>query len=84
MNNLLTKHILEKSKELEGFQIDLLEWYDEYKRELPWRTNSSLYKTVVSEFMLKPVFPQLYPILRIGLKDFLIFTPLLRLMKKIF
>ena len=53
MNNLLTKHILEKSKELEGFQIDLLEWYDEYKRELPWRTNSSLYKTVVSEFMLQ-------------------------------
>ncbi len=53
MNNLLTKHILEKSINQERFQKDLLEWYDEQKRDLPWRTNSSLYKTVVSEFMLQ-------------------------------
>ena len=31
----------------------LLAWYEEYKRELPWRSKPSLYKTVVSEFMLQ-------------------------------
>jgi len=31
----------------------LLAWYDEYKRDLPWRSKPSLYKTVVSEFMLQ-------------------------------
>ena len=36
-----------------GFQSSLLAWYDEYKRDLPWRAKPSLYKTVVSEFMLQ-------------------------------
>lgn len=31
----------------------LLEWYDQEKREMPWRTAPSEYKTVVSEFMLQ-------------------------------
>lgn len=31
----------------------LLEWYDRHRRPLPWRTNSSLYRTVLSEFMLQ-------------------------------
>ena len=35
------------------FRASLLAWYDEYQRELPWRTNPSLYKTVISEFMLQ-------------------------------
>ena len=39
--------------ELETFQVQLIEWYDTYQRDLPWRTLSSLYKTVVSEFMLQ-------------------------------
>ena len=31
----------------------MLEWYDQHKRDLPWRNNPSLYKTVISEFMLQ-------------------------------
>lgn len=31
----------------------LLEWYDAHGRDLPWRKAPSLYKTVVSEFMLQ-------------------------------
>ena len=36
-----------------AFRSALLGWYDERKRDLPWRTHPSLYKTVVSEFMLQ-------------------------------
>ncbi len=36
-----------------SFQRALLEWYRIHRRELPWRTDPSLYKTVVSEFMLQ-------------------------------
>ena len=50
-------HILDSfpsdSERLEPFRQALLAWYDEYKRELPWRSLPSLYKTVVSEFMLQ-------------------------------
>ena len=53
MNNLLTKHILEDLSNRERFRQSLLEWYDENQRELPWRTDPSLYKTVISEFMLQ-------------------------------
>ncbi|MDR2396252.1 MAG: hypothetical protein LBD69_00080 [Puniceicoccales bacterium] len=35
------------------FQSLLLNWYSKNARILPWRTNPSLYKTVVSEFMLQ-------------------------------
>jgi A/G-specific adenine glycosylase len=35
------------------FQSLLLNWYSQNARILPWRTNPSLYKTVVSEFMLQ-------------------------------
>ena len=31
----------------------MLDWYDQHKRDLPWRSNPSLYKTVISEFMLQ-------------------------------
>jgi A/G-specific adenine glycosylase len=35
------------------FSKNLLSWYDVYKRPLPWREAPSLYKTIVSEFMLQ-------------------------------
>lgn len=35
------------------FQRDLLAWYHVQRRRLPWRESPSLYKTVVSEFMLQ-------------------------------
>lgn len=34
-----------------GFQAALAEWYAEARRPLPWRTDPSLYRTVVSELM---------------------------------
>ncbi len=36
-----------------GFQRALLGWYREHARRLPWREQPSVYKTVVSEFMLQ-------------------------------
>jgi A/G-specific adenine glycosylase len=36
-----------------GFQSALLGWYRQHARPLPWRDAPSLYKTVVSEFMLQ-------------------------------
>lgn len=36
-----------------GFQRVLLAWYRVHQRRLPWRERPSLYKTVVSEFMLQ-------------------------------
>lgn len=35
------------------FQPALLNWYRAHARQLPWRDSPSLYKTVVSEFMLQ-------------------------------
>ena len=35
------------------FQTALLGWYRVHRRRLPWREEPSLYKTVVSEFMLQ-------------------------------
>lgn len=35
------------------FRHALLAWYRAHQRKLPWRTEPSLYKTVVSEFMLQ-------------------------------
>ncbi|SDR70145.1 A/G-specific adenine glycosylase [Opitutus sp. GAS368] len=36
-----------------GFQTALHAWYRAHHRKLPWRDTPSLYKTVVSEFMLQ-------------------------------
>ncbi len=36
-----------------GFQGALLDWFRAHQRPLPWRDEPSLYKTVVSEFMLQ-------------------------------
>lgn len=38
---------------LPAFRRDLLTWYRVEQRDLPWRRDPSLYKTVVSEFMLQ-------------------------------
>lgn len=35
------------------FRKRLLDWFSQAKRPLPWRDNPTLYKTVVSEFMLQ-------------------------------
>ncbi len=35
------------------FQRDLITWYHAHRRQLPWREQPSLYRTVVSEFMLQ-------------------------------
>lgn len=37
----------------EAFIKHLREWYDRFHRKLPWRTHPSVYRTVVSEFMLQ-------------------------------
>ncbi|MDQ8203106.1 A/G-specific adenine glycosylase [Pelagicoccus sp. SDUM812003] len=36
-----------------SFRKTLIHWYDANARDLPWRRSPSLYKTVVSEFMLQ-------------------------------
>ncbi|WP_255568014.1 A/G-specific adenine glycosylase [Ruficoccus sp. ZRK36] len=36
-----------------AFQAALGRWYEQNHRKLPWRTQPSLYRTVVSEFMLQ-------------------------------
>ncbi len=39
--------------QIENFRAQLIDWYDANQRDLPWRNQPSLYKTVVSEFMLQ-------------------------------
>lgn len=53
MQEQILGHSLTDPKRLKSFRKSLLAWYGEYKRELPWRSEPSLYKTVVSEFMLQ-------------------------------
>ena len=36
-----------------AFQQALVTWFEKHQRQLPWRTERSLYRTVVSEFMLQ-------------------------------
>jgi A/G-specific adenine glycosylase len=44
---------IHSEKKLGQYRIALLSWFDEQRRDLPWRQDPSLYKTVVSEFMLQ-------------------------------
>ncbi len=46
----LSTDILSRRK---AFQSALMRWYEANHRKLPWRTEPSLYRTVVSEFMLQ-------------------------------
>ena len=36
---------------IKTFQSRLLNWYDNQKREMPWRKNRDAYRILVSEFM---------------------------------
>lgn len=40
-------------RRLSGFWVPLLEWYDQNRRELPWRETANSYFTWVSEIMLQ-------------------------------
>lgn len=40
-------------KDITLFQKKLQHWYAQHQRDLPWRREPTLYKTVVSEFMLQ-------------------------------
>ena len=53
MKDIPNRHPLKRPEEVSHFQDSLLAWYDGYQRDLPWRTDPSLYKTVISEFMLQ-------------------------------
>ena len=53
MKNHRSEYNLKKPEDLYKFRSSILSWYRFHKRELPWRRSPSLYKTVVSEFMLQ-------------------------------
>lgn len=53
MKNLPNPPWIRSENKVSEFQTALLQWYDRNKRDLPWRYHPSLYKTVVSEFMLQ-------------------------------
>ncbi len=38
---------------IESFQRQILDWYDTFKRDLPWRDNPNPYHVLVSEIMLQ-------------------------------
>ena len=38
---------------IKNLQSRLLKWYDEQKRDMPWRKNRNPYRILVSEFMLQ-------------------------------
>ncbi len=46
-----SKSLLIKNKD--KFNLKLQQWFKKNKRKLPWRNHPTLYKTVVSEFMLQ-------------------------------
>ena len=53
MQNLSKPSWIDSESSKKTFRKSLLSWFDEQQRALPWRKNPSLYKTVVSEFMLQ-------------------------------
>ncbi len=53
MENLPKTALINSETKLLEYQKSLLQWYDHNQRDLPWRRSPSLYKTVVSEFMLQ-------------------------------
>jgi A/G-specific adenine glycosylase len=53
MENLANGSWIESNYKISEYQRALLSWYQRSKRDLPWRHHPSLYKTVVSEFMLQ-------------------------------
>jgi len=53
MENLVNGSWIKSNRKISKHQKALLSWYQINKRDLPWRHHPSLYKTVVSEFMLQ-------------------------------
>ena len=53
MQNLSKSSWIDSESSKKTFRKSLLAWFDQQQRALPWRKNPSLYKTVVSEFMLQ-------------------------------
>ena len=53
MENLVNESWIKSNRKISEHQKALLSWYQINKRDLPWRHHPSLYKTVVSEFMLQ-------------------------------
>ena len=53
MKNSTPGHSLKSEEGKAEFHRLLLDWFETYQRDLPWRRDPSLYKTVVSEFMLQ-------------------------------
>ena len=45
--------IMLAANKIKTFQSRLLNWYDNQKREMPWRKNRDPYRILVSEFMLQ-------------------------------
>lgn len=42
-----------ETQKIKDFRRDLLAWYDENKRDLPWRQNQDAYRVWISEIMLQ-------------------------------
>lgn len=53
MRNKVMKNFPEDETEIRAFQKALREWFLRERREMPWRSERSVYRTVVSEFMLQ-------------------------------
>lgn len=51
MTGLIEQYI--ENLNIGEFQRDLIQWYDEVKRDLPWRMNRDPYRILVSEIMLQ-------------------------------
>ncbi|WP_407272351.1 A/G-specific adenine glycosylase [Radiobacillus sp. PE A8.2] len=51
--NLETVTLLLKNFNIQAFQHDLVRWFDEEKRDLPWRQNKDPYRVWISEIMLQ-------------------------------
>ena len=53
MDNKQTQHELLKDFVIDGFRNDLINWFSQEQRDLPWRKDKDPYKVWVSEIMLQ-------------------------------
>ncbi|WP_078381754.1 A/G-specific adenine glycosylase [Sutcliffiella halmapala] len=53
MNKNITQHELLKNFKVDGFCNDLINWFIQEQRDLPWRKDQDPYKVWVSEIMLQ-------------------------------
>lgn len=52
-DSLMNKNYQMTSSETQAFQTAFMTWYDEHKRDLPWRLNHEPYRVWLSEIMLQ-------------------------------